>query len=124
MNMFASVASGGRRRTNHGRTSLSPKRSRRKFSPDRSSYDLGSPSAVTEAALKQLDLEDFGDDGTSPSALDRAQGMLVPFTQDSRLQDIAAENDQKRKPKTMQDWIRHSRNPMPEEFFLAGCPGL
>lgn len=130
VNMFASVASGGRRRTNYGRISLSPKRSRRKqlrlsLSPDRSIYGPGSFGEARQAAQKQLDLEAFGGDScaTAPGG---AQGMLVSSTQDSLLQleDTAEKSDNQPKPKTMQDWIRRSRNPMPEEFFLAGCPGL
>jgi hypothetical protein len=134
VNMFASVASGGRRRTNHGRISLSPKRSRHKhlrlsLSPDRSSYDPGSSGEVKQLALKQLDLEAFGGGGTSPTG---SQGVLLPFTQNGQLQleGVSAKNGQQPQPqpqpqpKTMRDWIRHSRNPMPEEFFLAGCPGL
>ena len=31
---------------------------------------------------------------------------------------------QQQQPKTMQDFIRHSRNPIREEYYLQGCPGL
>ena len=128
VNMFASVASGGRRRTNRGRISLSPTRSSNKrlgllLSPDTAHYGRGSPG-VKQASRKELELEVFAGDGASPNASTGAQKALVPFTQDSALDHDAHRGDQQPQPKTMQDWIRHSRNFVPEEFFLAGCPGL
>lgn len=31
---------------------------------------------------------------------------------------------QQGQPKTMQEWLRHTRQSVPEEYFMAGCPGL
>lgn len=125
-NMFASVASGGRRRTNRGRIRLSPKRSTRK------QLGLSVPSArstygpemadVRQQARRQLNLDVAGGDPTLATTSIAACNTLSS-THDSapRVENAHGSAPQ---PKTMQDWIQHLRNPIPEEFFIAGCPGL
>jgi hypothetical protein len=134
VNMFAAVASGGRRRSNHGRVSLSPKRR----SPSRRravNAAASSPQVARQEARRQLHvhLEDSPSAGDAMVSLSYAHGgyeqqQEAPIDEGGLGLDASGQQQQQllqqQQPKTMQDFIRHSRNPIREEYYLQGCPGL
>ena len=122
-NMFATVSPGGRRRSSKGLQQGFSQHRRVSRSPTRVDPRFASLSPERRSRLYQQ-LESLDADASLGASLaigdgsDGGGSAMVPF-------DGGMESPSRMgQPKTMQEWLRHTRQSVPEEYYMAGCPGL